>query len=99
MFSPTSEGPHLLLRLGATPIASSEDILDALSLKRQYKKENDYSHCSSDEIKILELLTEPKSRDDLVQALNKNISELNALISIMEIKGLIKESLGEIHRV
>ncbi len=99
LFSPTSEGPHLLLRLGATPIASSNDILDALNLKQEDKKEKDYSDCSPDEIKILELLAEPKSRDALIQQLNKTASELNALLSIMEIKGLIKESLGEIHRV
>lgn len=98
MFSRTSEGPHLLLRLGATPVASSDDILDALDLNRKDKSEKDYSDCSADEIKILEYLTEPKSRDDIIHALNKDTSELNALLSIMEIKGLIKESLGEIHR-
>lgn len=98
IFSPTSEGPHLLIRLGATPISSSEEILDALDLKPTEKSEKDYSNCSKDEIKILQLLNEPKSRDVLIQELSKSASELNALLSIMEIKGLIKESLGEIHR-
>ena len=32
IFSPTSDGPHLLIKLGATPVRNSEDILEALGI-------------------------------------------------------------------
>ena len=47
---------------------------------------------------ILELLIEPQSRDELIQQSGLSVSEANTIISILEIKGLISESMGEIHR-
>jgi hypothetical protein len=50
-------------------------------------------------MKIIELLREPMERNDLIRASGLPISEANALLSIMEIKELIKEELGEIRRI
>ena len=58
--------------------------------------DRDYSDCSVEEKKIVELLKTPLSRDDLLEALELPISQANALLSLMELKGLIKESVGEI---
>jgi DNA processing protein len=100
VFSKTSEGPHLLIRLGATPITKSEDILEALGLEDKNSAprnlELEYSNCSDDEKKIIEILREPKSRDEILRTLNLPTSQVNAVLSIMELKGLISESLGEI---
>jgi DNA processing protein len=101
IFSKTSEGPHMLLRLGATPITSSKDILEALHFKidEEISEENKYKDCSEDELKIIELLQNPMSKDELIRKSGMNISQANTIISILEIKGLIKESLGEIHLI
>ena len=50
IFSKTSEGPHMLLRLGATPITQSSDIVSALGLQPHNDLfQRNYDDCSSDE--------------------------------------------------
>ncbi len=99
IFSPVSEGPHMLLRLGATPITRSEDIIAALGLesKGNLFSEQDYSECSSDEYEIIQLLQEPKSRNQLSALLGKPAYVTQMILASMEIKGYIEESLGKIH--
>ncbi|HRH27099.1 MAG TPA: DNA-processing protein DprA [Parcubacteria group bacterium] len=99
VFSKTSEGPHMLLRLGATPITSSEDIVSALGLKIHDNlfDKKDYKNCSSDEHEVISLLREPLSRDEIIRKLNKPVFVTQTILATMEIKGLIKETLGEIH--
>lgn len=101
IFSKTSEGPHMLLRLGATPITQSSDIISALGLKPHDNlfKKNDYKDCSSDEHEIIDLLSEPLSRDEIIRKLGKPVYVTQTILATMEIKGLIEESMGEIHLV
>ncbi len=99
IFSKNSEGPNMLLRLGATPIRSSEDILEALGFKIDETPQNlelKYSDCSDEELLVIKILNEPLPKDELIRALKMPISQANAIISVMEIKGLIKETFGEI---
>ena len=101
-FSSNSNGTNWLIKQGATPVTSSNDILEALGFKIEKEKKNDkekYADCGKDEMKIIELLREPMERDNLIRELGMNIGEANALLSIMEIKELIKEELGEIKRI
>lgn len=99
IFSKTSEGPHMLLRLGATPITSSADIVSALGLtphNNLFEKRN-YTNCSTEEHEVISLLREPLSRDEIIRKLNKPVFVTQTILATMEIKGLIKETLGEIH--
>lgn len=99
IFSSNSSGPNLLLRLGATPVTSSTELLEALGFSDTAATlERDYSECSEDEKKMLELLAAPLSRDELIRASGFSVSDANTILSVLEIKGLIKESLGEIRR-
>ena len=41
-------------------------------------------------------MREPIPRDELIKMLKLPIQEANALLSVMEIKDLIKEELGEV---
>lgn len=99
IFSKTSEGPHMLLRLGATPITSSADIIAGLGLKQTDTlfEKRDYSDCSADELEVVEILAEPRSREEVIRILGKPIHVSQTILAIMEIKGLIEETLGEIH--
>ncbi len=99
IFSSSSEGPHMLLRLGATPITSSSELLDALGFTTEIKSKTDYSDCSPDELTVLKSLGNPLAREELARETNIPIVKLNTLLSLLEIKGYIKESGGEIHRV
>lgn len=106
IFNTTSQGPHLLIRLGATPVRDSGDILEALhlenkeSVKETSADEEKYFDCSEKETIIIKLLIEPLSRDEILrQASAKHqisVSETQTLLSLLELKGLIKETLGEI---
>lgn len=98
IFSKNSEGPHRLIRDGATPIRSAEDILEVLGFKLEEKAagQKDYSDCSPDEMKILSLLENPLERDDLIRASGLDTIRANTALSLLEIKGHIKESVGKI---
>lgn len=96
IFSKTSAGPHMLIRLGATPITSSEELLEALGFVSDIPSERDYSDCSPEELKVIEILKSSTERDELIRALGIATRDANTLLSMMEIKGLIKQSLGEI---
>ncbi len=102
VFSTTSTGTNKLIRQGAVPITNSNDLLEALGFeveKEHQTEEEKYRDCSKEELKIIELLREPMERDGLVRESGMNIASANALLSIMEIKELIKEELGEIRKV
>lgn len=99
IFSKTSEGPHMLLRLGATPITQPLDIISALGLKPHENlfQKREYKDCSTDEHEVIDLLTEPLSRDEIIRRLGKPVYVTQTILATMEIKGLIEESMGEIH--
>jgi DNA processing protein len=102
IFSPSSRGTNRLIREGATPITESSELLLALGFsaeKNQAQNDTLFSDCSEDERKIIEILREPMPRDELVRKADLPVQELNALLSLLEIKGLISEQFGEIHRV
>jgi DNA processing protein len=98
-FSSNSDGTNKLIKQGAIPVTSSDDVLIALGFEVEKPKLSDkekYADCSKEELKIIELLREPVERDELIRISGMNTAEANALLSMMEIKELIKEELGEI---
>lgn len=102
ILSSNSKGTNSLIRQGATPITSSEDILEALgfNIEKTPKDEKEkYEDCGKDELKIIDLLREPMERDELIRESGMDIATANALLSIMEIKELIKEELGEVRKI
>ncbi len=97
IFSRTSEGPHMLIRLGATPITCVNDLLEALHLEPEQQKLN-FDECTEDELKILKLLDSPVSRDELFEKAGIEIQALNSILMMLEIKGFIVETAGMISR-
>jgi DNA processing protein len=94
IFSAESKGTHQFLKLGATPITSIEDLLQALNLVPRERREILRGDVTDDEMRVLEILASPVSRDELIDSLGLPVSEANILLSMMEIKGLIVEELG-----
>ncbi len=102
VFSPNSKGTNKLIRLGATPITCPEDVLEALGFeieKDKNKQASLFMDLSKEEQNVIALLREPIPRDDLIRAMKMQISQANSILSVMEIKGIIKEELGEIRLV
>lgn len=99
IFNELAEGPNELIRLGATPITSSRDILEALGFHVAETPPLDlFSQCTDDEAAILKLLTSPKPRGDIIRESGLPTHRANILISQMEIKGLVKDTNGELRR-
>jgi len=99
IFSPNSKGTNKLIHRGATPITSSEDVLEALGFEikgSEEKQQNLFEDALPEEKSVLKILSEPMPRDELIRAMKLSVAEANSLLSVMEIKGLIKEELGEI---
>jgi len=101
IFSPNSAGPNMLLKLGATPITSSTDILEALGLSTETATQAsiDFSSLSPEEVRVMELLITPLAREELIANLEYSASETNILLMKMEIAGLIRETNEGIVRV
>lgn len=100
IFSAQSTGSHYLLRNGATPITSTQDLLDALGFETARDRNHDEipPDCSEGERALLLLLDSPKDRDLLTQELGRSVAEVSSLISLLEMRGLIKERAGLIAR-
>lgn len=100
IFDTRSAGPHMLIRLGATPITSGAELVEALGFKADARRETvDYSDLSPEELQIVEALSNPLPRDELFEKLDMETSRISALISLLEIKGVIEERLGEMRRI
>ena len=98
VFSKNTEGPHMLLRLGATPVTRPEHILEALYIEpREGASAPSRADLSSAEQKILAVLSEPKSRDELIRELGLDSVTAAVLLSGLELKGIIVEHGGAIH--
>ena len=101
IFSKNHAGSNQLIKDGAHLITSSEDILNILNIKNQDTNSKSQtiskSQLSNNEIKVVEILeVEPLAKDKLIRKLEMPITEANILLSAMELKGLIKETVGKV---
>lgn len=97
IFSENSKGTNNLLKLGALPVVTSEDILEAMGIEP--KKQISQLELSPVEMKITSYLYEPLERDELIRRTNLPAKEINPLLTMMEIKGIIKEIEGKIYKI
>ncbi len=98
IFNENSKGTNKLIKIGAMPVMSSEDILDAFDIARSGENLKFNFQLSPLEEKISEALNEPLNKDDLIRKLNLPATEINSALTMMLINGIIKESCGEIYR-
>jgi DNA processing protein len=98
--SPTSDGPHMLIRLGAALIRDHNDILELLGLKRLDEPPTlvDTEELGNEEKVFIKILERPYSRDELIRRSKLDTGTASATLSLLEIKGLIKEELGEVRK-
>ncbi|PIR57997.1 MAG: DNA-protecting protein DprA [Parcubacteria group bacterium CG10_big_fil_rev_8_21_14_0_10_38_31] len=97
IFSINSIGSNKLIRQGATPITSSDELIDSLGLNPKESKQEEINF-TDNERQILDALSEPTERDELSRSVKLTPRELNPLLMTMEIKGLIKEMSGKIFK-
>ncbi|MFA6410251.1 MAG: DNA-processing protein DprA [Candidatus Buchananbacteria bacterium] len=98
IYSQTSAGPNQLIKQGAKIISQVSDILETLNLKsatvsKQIKEiipENE-----TEKMLLEHLSAEPLCVDKLVQCTKLNISLINSTLSILEMKGAVKNLGGQ----
>lgn len=93
--SSMSKGPFKLISKGARLVTNAKDIFDELKIQNSKVKNtiqnSKVQDATEDEIKILKLLeNEPLHFDEIVRRTKYKSSHLSSLLSVMEIKGLIK---------
>jgi len=92
-----SIGTNKLIKEGALPLIAAEDLLDDFGIKRNFDK-NITEGLGEAEIKILEHIA-AKSEvtvDYLCKITGKQPSEINGIITILEIKGVVYTFMGKI---
>ena len=96
IFAEGGAGGHLFARLGAAPVRGSDDILMALGIEKTETARD--MALTDEEQKVIDILSEPTPRDELIRALEMPISAANVLLASMELRGLIAESMGEVRK-
>lgn len=99
IFNEKSKGTNRLIKSGALPVSSAEDILDAFDIVHGGENYKFNFKLSPIEEKILSELTEPISRDELIRRVGLSAIEINSTLTMMQLNGLIKEVSGEIYRI
>jgi DNA processing protein len=94
--SSLSAAPLRLIEKGAKLVVSPEDVIKELGLKiNELGTKKVYLGLSKEEEKIVKLLeNESLSFDEIVRALKLDSSKVASILTMMEIKGIIKNSEG-----
>ncbi len=103
VYSQASAGPNQMLVEGDVPVISSQQVFDHFgwSVKRSVSKETKQELTELDETerKVVELLRfEEKSFDELAVDMKMTSSNLNSLLTILEMQGIIRQSAGKLYR-
>jgi len=105
IFSPSSLGTHHLIKAGAKIVTSVQDILEELPLahsKRNTPEETTaviHHDLSPEEEKVFQILShEPLHVDKIIKEARLETSSANSILTLLEIKGLIK-NVGGMHYI
>ena len=91
---PGSAGCNRLIQNGATPLLSSNDVLEQLNLTQLHELQSVRAVTPTDplEAQLLTHLTrEPTSIDDIVRSSKMASAQVSSLLTVMELKGLVRQ--------
>ena len=93
-----SFGTNKLIKDGATPLIAFDDIIDELGIKRQIPSSALKIEMGKDEREIYEhvLQSGETTTDSICRRIGKLPSDVNAMVTILEMKGLLQTALGKI---
>lgn len=97
IYNQNSEGPNNLIKMGAKLVSSASDILEALSLNQVtefLKIKKIVADTKEEEILLNYLNYEPIHIDKLKELSRLNTSVLNSTLTLMEMKGKVKNLGG-----
>lgn len=97
IFNPTSAGPNKLIKMGAKAVTAVNDILETLNLAQaaDFTKNKKLLPASPEEEKILiNLSAEPTHVDKLIAGSGLDAAKVGAILTLMEMKGIVKNLGG-----
>ncbi|MDQ5955184.1 MAG: processing protein, partial [Patescibacteria group bacterium] len=94
-------GCNSLIHQGATLVRDASDILEALGFSQENLQQELPlpSDASAEELAILQALTEPLERDELIEETGLSAQAVGIALSSLLIRGLIIERLGKVERI
>jgi DNA processing protein len=103
IFSEQSQGTHYLLKNGAIPVTSAEDILYHLGIEYEHlekgKEEVASLEVSQEERRVLECLSQyPTHLENLLAQTGFDLPQLLSLLTELELKGLVKSLPGKFYQ-
>ena len=96
--SDASRGTNALIKQGATPILSPNDILEALGIASATARDTQNDNVSPNEEKILAALTEELPIDSIIKQTGLAAHIVLAATTELEIRGIIKGTGGGMYR-
>ncbi len=98
--TPASHGANWLLKMGAVPITSAEDIVRELNIPLNEQPEKDIDVLLNEaEQAILTILDIPRTRDYITETITLDPIAISITLSTLEIKGFVRERYGLIERM
>lgn len=98
--SPQSMGTNNILKQGAKLVTSAEDILEDLGIKQILNREDSFAETVQLDIfetQVYNALEDgEKHLEELASITNMDIAKLNAVLTMLEIKGVVKQLPGKI---
>lgn len=93
-----SIGGNKLIRDGAIPVVVIDDVLEAMGIREKRRAGSGKSNLGKDEKNLLYSISEEgeTTLDRLCKMTGKSASEVNALVTILEMKGELMTSMGKI---
>ena len=99
IFSPTSAGPNLLIQQGATLVTKADDILNEWNMQTSAESSNDlHANLDNNEKTVLKLLEQELTIDDLREQTHFETPILMSLLSLLELKGHIRQAGNNAYR-
>ncbi|RLC37345.1 DNA-protecting protein DprA [Candidatus Falkowbacteria bacterium] len=101
IYSSVSIGPNNLIKEGAKAIASAKEILETLDLSLITSYINNKKilpETREEELLLEHISSDPLHVDELIRLTNLNVSAINSTLTLMEMKGMIR-NLGNMQYV
>lgn len=102
IFSPTSFGTNMLIKEGAFPVTSPDDLFDLLHLSKNNQEtdiKDSTKNYSPHEAVIMNTLREPLDKDALFTMTQLSFEDFISAFSTLELNGQLEETFGEVRRL